>query len=163
MGKADNEDSLRSLLKEYDCESDEILIETTIKGVEFSCGVIEKADGTAIALPPIEIRPVRASFFDYDAKYTDGASQEIVPAPYPEPLLKRIENVALTAHRILNCSGVSRTDMIYQNDTLYVLETNTLPGLTPNSLLPKAFKAAGGSYSGLLDNLIESAMRKRSN
>ncbi len=75
-------------------------------------------------------------------------------------MLKRIQNIAIAAHRILECKGVSRTDMIYQDDTFYVLETNTLPGMTPNSLLPKAFKATGGSYSELLDTLIQSTLKK---
>lgn len=160
MGRADSLESLQALLSELKNHSREILIESTIQGIEFSCGVLEQADGSLKSLPPIEIRP-KSIFFDYTAKYTTGASEEIVPAPHPEPLLKRIQQVAVIAHEILGCSGVSRTDMIYKDDILYVLETNTLPGLTPNSLLPKAFIAAGGTYSGLLDVLIGSALRKK--
>lgn len=161
MGRAGTDQELRSFLNEFEKYSGEILIEKSIEGIEFSCGIIENSNGIETALPPIEIRPVHANFFDYTAKYTTGESQEIVPAPRPEMLLDRIRQTALAAHKILGCSGVSRTDMIYNNDKLFVLETNTLPGLTSNSLLPKAFKAAGGSYQELLDILINSALRKQ--
>ncbi|NLE01931.1 MAG: D-alanine--D-alanine ligase, partial [Fibrobacter sp.] len=160
MGKADSSDQLEELLAELQPHASEILVESAIKGIEFSCGVLENADGTITSLPPIEIRP-RSTFFDYTAKYTDGASEEIVPAPYPEELLKRIGDIAIKSHQVLGCSGFSRTDMIYCNNELYVLETNTLPGLTRNSLLPKAYKAAGGTYTSLLDTFIESALHKK--
>lgn len=161
LGRADSPESLRALVAELAPHAENLLIETNITGIEFSCGVIEKQGGELSALPPIEIRPVHAGFFDYTAKYTVGESEEIVPAPRPEPLLERIKETSLAAHRILGCSGVSRTDMIYTGDTLYVLETNTLPGLTPQSLLPKAFKAIGGTYTGLLDILITAALSKQ--
>ena len=161
MGRALDRNSLIGLIAELEPHSEKLLVETTIQGVEFSCGVVEKGDGGLLALPPIEIRPVHGTYFDYTAKYTTGESEEIVPAPRPQPLLERVKAVALNAHRILGCSGVSRTDMIYADNTLYVLETNTLPGMTPNSLLPKAFKAIGGTYAGLLDMLVHSALRRK--
>lgn len=157
LGRADSPESLRELVAELAPHAENLLVETNITGIEFSCGIIEKQGGELYALPPIEIRPVHAGFFDYTAKYTAGESEEIVPAPRPLSLLERIQATSLAAHRILGCSGVSRTDMIYTGDTLYVLETNTLPGLTPQSLLPKAFQAVGGTYSGLLDILIAAA------
>ncbi len=160
MGRADSVESLSRMLNELKQCSSNILIETLVSGIEFTCAVIEEPDGTLTALPPIEIRP-KTSFFDYTAKYTDGGSEEIVPAPYPEELLERVRVAALTAHNILGCSGVSRTDIIYSDDKLFVLETNTLPGFTRNSLLPKAFIAAGGSYSQLLDKLIQSSLSRK--
>jgi D-alanine-D-alanine ligase len=160
LGRALDENGLRGFIEVFDEAADEILIESEIKGIEFSCGVLEDENGKPYGLPPIEIRTINNGYFDYTAKYTDGMSQEIVPAPRPVEILDRVKETAIAAHNILDCSGVSRTDMIYKDDTLFVLETNTLPGLTSNSLLPKAFKANGGTYSGLLDNLIESAMRK---
>ena len=163
MGRAADEHSLRNLLVELQLSAADILVETNITGVELSCGVIEDAEGKITALPPIEIRPVNSDFFDYTAKYTKGASQEIVPAPHPQELLKRVEEIAVRAHKILGCYGVSRTDMIYCDDKLYVLETNTLPGMTATSLLPQAFKAIGGTYSQLLDTLISSALKRKLN
>jgi D-alanine-D-alanine ligase len=160
MGRAKNENELKALLDELRQSSGDILVETAVNGTELSCGVIEDANGELTALPPIEIRPVDSEFFDYTAKYTKGASQEIVPAPHPEELLKRVEETAKHAHRILGCFGVSRTDMIYSGGKLYLLETNTLPGMTVTSLLPKAFKAAGGTYPQLLDTLISAAINR---
>jgi len=138
-------------------------VETSVSGPEFSCGVIDLPDGSIRALPPIEIRHANYDFFDYTAKYTTGASEELVPAPRPEELLRKIEDAALRAHKILGCRSVSRTDMIYNDSKLYVLETNTLPGMTSASLLPKAFQAQGGTYSELLDILISSALKKSNN
>ena len=160
MGKARNESELRALLEELEQSSDDILVETSICGTEFSCGVIEIEDGTLKSLPPVEIRFIDSDFFDYNAKYTHGASVELVPAPHPEELLEKVEAAAKAAHQILGCAGVSRTDMIYSGSKLYILETNTLPGMTATSLLPKAFKAAGGTYSQLLDTLISTALKK---
>jgi D-alanine-D-alanine ligase len=158
LGRADSPESLAALIAELEPHADNLLVETSIKGIEFSCGVLEKAGRELLALPPIEIRTVHSDYFDYTAKYSSGASEEIVPAPRPPELLERIKSAALAAHRILGCKGVSRTDMIYAGDLLYVLETNTLPGLTPQSLLPKAFSAIGGTYTGLLDILISTAL-----
>jgi D-alanine-D-alanine ligase len=159
MGRAKNRSELEALLVELQREAADILIETEVKGIEFSCGVIEMTDGTLKPLPPVEIRPVSSEFFDYDAKYTKGASTELVPAPQSEELLKKVELAAKEAHQILGCSGVSRTDMIYSDSKLYILETNTLPGMTATSLLPKAFKAIGGTYPELLDILISAALK----
>ncbi|NLD95395.1 MAG: D-alanine--D-alanine ligase [Fibrobacter sp.] len=161
MGKADTKEQLESLLTEYQESADEILIENLVSGPEFTCGVIDYPDGTTRALPPVEIRPNNAAFFDYEAKYSDGGSEELVPAPRPDALLNRIQDAAIKAHRVIGCQCVSRTDMIYMNDKLHVLETNTLPGLTPASLLPKSFKAIGVNYQSMLDILIESALNKR--
>jgi len=166
LGRAHDRKSLEKLIAELAPHSDRLLVETAIRGAEFSCGILEKSGGELLALPPIEIRPKHAAqggFFDYAAKYTSGGSEEIVPAPWPAALLDRIKTTALTAHRALGCSGVSRTDMMYADDTLYVLETNTLPGLTPNSLLPKSFCATGGTYGGLLDIMIRTALNKKKN
>ncbi len=164
MGRAHDRQSLEKLIAELAPQAKKLLVETAIDGIEFSCGILENDKGELLALPPVEIRPKHAAhggFFDYTAKYTAGGSEEIVPAPRPVALLDRIRQTALTAHRVLGCSGLSRTDMIYADDTFFVLETNTLPGMTSNSLLPKAFCATGGTYGGLLDILIRTALRKK--
>ncbi len=161
MGRAGNHEELQSLISELSEQSDELLVETAIDGIEFSCAVIERSDGSIEALPPIEIRP-KSQFFDYTAKYTDGASEEIVPAPRSEEIIESIKRNSLAAHKALGCKGISRTDMILKDGIMYVLETNTLPGMTRNSLLPKAFYASGGTYAELLDELIDSALARRS-
>jgi D-alanine-D-alanine ligase len=160
MGKAENEDHLAALLAEYRTCCDEILIETSIVGEEYSCPVIERTDGSLQALPPIMIRPIKSAFFDYEAKYTSGASEEIVPAPISASLTRRIQDVSLRAHTAIECRGISRTDIILRDNRLFVLEINTLPGLTSTSLVPKAFAAVNGTYSQLLDILIETGIKK---
>jgi len=163
MGRASDRESLVALLKELQESANDILVETMVKGIEFSCGVIDMPDGSTHALPPIEIRPLGSEFFDYKAKYTHGASEELVPAPREPELLAQVEDAALRAHKLLRCYGVSRTDMIYSDSKMHILETNTLPGMTSTSLLPQAFKAwRGGTYKELLDILLTSALKRAS-
>ena len=161
MGRAGTKQDLEHMLKEFAAFAQQILIESNIEGEEYSCPVLEYPDGEAMALPPILIRPVRSSYFDYRAKYTEGACEEIVPAPCDPNLAKRLQDLSLQAHKVLTCRGLSRTDMIVKGDGIYVLETNTLPGLTSASLAPKAFAATGGSYTELLDILIETTLAGR--
>jgi D-alanine-D-alanine ligase len=157
MGRAGDRGALEALVREYSECAEEILVETAIKGIELTCPVLERPDGSVTALPPIEIRPKIAEFFDYNAKYKDNGSEELVPAPRSAETIAAVQKTALHAHRVLGCRGVSRTDMILREGVLFVLELNTLPGLTANSLLPRSFKAAGGTYAELLDILIMTA------
>ncbi len=158
MGRAESRQDLESMLEQFSEHASNILIESNIDGDEFSCPVLEYPDGTTKALPPILIRPVSSLYFDYTAKYTDGACEEIVPAPCSDELSNRMQEVALQAHILLKCRGISRTDMMVKDDSIYVMETNTLPGLTSASLVPKSFAATGGTYTGLLDILIETTL-----
>jgi D-alanine-D-alanine ligase len=152
-----------------------ILIEEFIEGREVTCGVLENFGGqTVSALPVTEIIPKKNNkFFNYDAKYKNGHSEEITPAFLSEELTKKIQDIAIQAHQVLGCKAYSRTDMIIRNvkqnqlefgnnpkdyDNIYVLETNTLPGLTPASLFPKAAQAVGLTLSQLLDKIIESSL-----
>ncbi len=144
-----------------------VLVEEFIRGRELTCGVLEGFtsqtcnSGEIGALPVTEIIPVKNhKFFNYDAKYKTGHSNEITPAPLDEVLTKKVQDIAVRAHQVLGCSGYSRTDMILKqgNGTIYVLETNTLPGLTKNSLLPKAAQAAGLTFGQLLDKIIGSSL-----
>jgi len=150
------EDIARGLQKAFAIDT-EVMAEEFISGREITGGVIGNAELTA--LPLVEIIPGEEyEFFDYEAKYQPGATKEICPANLEEPLTIRAQNYALTAHRALQLRGYSRTDMIISNDDIYVLETNTIPGMTPTSLLPQAAAAAGLDFSALLDRLIELAL-----
>jgi len=159
MGRARDMQELQTLLRSLSRQAAHLLVETAVTGDEYSCPVLEYPSGELKALAPILIRPVTSSFFDYRAKYSAGASEEIVPAPCGEKLTRRIQEIALRVHQTLGCRGLTRTDMILSGNTLYVLEINTLPGLTPASLAPKAFAAGGGTYPQLLDILIDTALR----
>ncbi len=152
-----NKESLSDAVKkafEYD---DRILAQELIVGREVSCGVIDTEDGLT-ALPPTEIIPKSAEFYDYDAKYIAGASEEITPPNMPDVTIGKIKQLSKQAHEALGCKGYSRTDMFVTSvDEIYIIETNTLPGMTPTSILPQQAAAAGISFSSLLDQIIVNA------
>lgn len=133
-----------------------VLVEERLRGTELSVGVLGNRE--LQALPVIEIVPKR-EFFDYRAKYDAALTDEICPARIPEPLAEQVQELALRAHRALDCRGLSRTDLIC--DAVrgpVVLELNTMPGMTINSLLPKAARVAGISFPELLDRLVQLAL-----
>jgi D-alanine-D-alanine ligase len=137
-----------------------VIAEAFLQGVEITGGVI--GNTTLEKLPIVEIVPkADFSFFDYQAKYTQGATDEICPARINDHLTQAAQGIAEKAHRALCCEGYSRTDMIIQDNTIYVLETNTIPGMTPVSLFPLAAQAAGLSFSALLDRLIALSLEKQ--
>ena len=136
---------------------DELLIEKFIKGTEITVPVI--GNDVLQVLPIVEIVP-EGGFYDYHAKYTAGATDEIVPARIPAEISRRAEEIALACHKALGCRGMSRTDMMIRNGEIFVLEINTIPGMTPTSLLPRAAQAAGIEFSELLDRLIGLALER---
>lgn len=139
----------------------EVMVEQYVRGREITGGVIGNQELTA--LPLVEVIPGDGyDFFDYEAKYTQGASREVCPAELSPEQTERAQQIALTAHRTLQLRGYSRTDMIVTGDGgIFVLETNTIPGMTPTSLLPQAAAAHGLSFAALLDRLIALALEER--
>lgn len=137
--------------------SHSVMLEQYIPGIEATCGVIEGFRGQELyALPPVEIRPV-TDFFDYDAKYK-GQSQEIVPATFSHKIKKAIEELAIKIHRAFGLRHYSRSDfIIHPRWGIYTLEVNTLPGLTNESLMPKALRAVGSDLPEFLAHVIERA------
>jgi D-alanine-D-alanine ligase len=130
------------------------MVEAFIDGVELTAGVI--GNDELEAFPLIEIIPNKEyEFFDYEAKYTPGATSEICPARIGDADRDKAQEAAKAAHRALACRGYSRTDMILREGEVYILETNTIPGMTATSLLPQAAAKAGYSFGALLDRLIE--------
>jgi len=139
---------------------DSVLVEAYISGIELTVGVL--GNTRLQALPVIEIIPDdRFEFFDYHAKYTAGASQEICPARIDDILTEKAQSYAMMAHTALFCEGYSRTDMILSGRDIHVLETNTIPGMTATSLLPRAAKTAGIPFPRLMDILIELGLERR--
>jgi D-alanine-D-alanine ligase len=136
-----------------------LLIEEYIKGREATCGVIENFRGANhYSLPVIEIIPSENhNFFNYEAKY-GGGTKEICPACFDSKIKKEIEEMARTAHQALGLRHYSRADFIVSPKGIYILEVNTLPGLTTESLLPKGIKAVGSSYPEFLEHLINLAL-----
>lgn len=151
-------DKRRELKKALDLAfsfDERIVIEEYINGREITVGIVKNR-----ALPVIEIKP-KHRFFDYQAKYTTGLTEYIVPANLKKEVSQIAQRSALKAHRFLGCEGFSRVDMILKDSTVYVLEVNTVPGLTKISLLPKAAQAIGLSFSKLCIQLIKLAYEKK--
>ena len=137
----------------------EILVERFLNGKEITCCVL--GNKTLEALPVIEIVPKpQYTFFDYQAKYTPGATSEICPARISRAETEEVQSCAVRAHRALQCRDWSRTDMILNEGKVYVLETNTIPGMTETSLVPLAARTAGMSFSQLVERLIGLCMER---
>lgn len=133
-----------------------VIIEEYIKGRELTVGILDNRP-----LPVIEIIP-KKSFFDYEAKYKAGLSEYIVPADLALDVAKNVQEQAILAHRLLGCYGCSRVDIILdKNNIPFILEVNTIPGMTGTSLLPKAAKTAGMDFAQLCLRLIELAYEKK--
>ena len=144
-------------IKEALKHDEEILIEPYIQGREITVPVLGNND--PVALPSVEIVPWRKStFYDLKAKYEEGGSEHIIPAPLAKHEQIEVKNLALLAHKSLGCRGVTRSDFILNPEgKFYFLEINTIPGMTPMSLVPQSAENAGISFSKLLDELIKLA------
>lgn len=147
--KVRNKTELKRAITQALSFSTRALIEEFIDGLEITGGILGQTP-----LPLVEIVP-KKNFFDYEAKYNPNLTDEIVPARLNPKLTKKAQRIALRAFNSIGCHGFGRVDMIIKGNQIYVLEVNTIPGLTPVSLLPKAALAAGISYPQLLDKIIK--------
>ena len=156
MGIAKDLDEAGQIVNDLFKNSNRLLCEKFIKGQEASCGYIE---GIETPLPPTEMRMTTREYFDYEAKY-NGECREVTPAEFPEELTKRIQQLAKKAHLAIGGAGYSRTDVRIDADgKLWALETNTLPGMTPTSILPAEAAAVGIDYSHLIDLIIDTSLK----
>lgn len=146
---------IKGALKAAFKEGKQVLIEKYIKGREITVPVLGNKNPKA--LPVIEIAPKR-DFFDLKAKYDPELCDEIVPARISRKLAQRAQDLALKVYKAFGCCGFARVDMIIKKPKIFVLEINTIPGLTENSLVPKSAKAAGIEFPQLLDKIIEYAL-----
>jgi D-alanine-D-alanine ligase len=134
---------------------DKVIIEKYIAGREITVGILEEE-----SLPVVEIVP-KNEFFDFQAKYEKGKTDYLVPAKLPQKQYKRAQDIGLLAHQALGCRGFSRVDMILSQGTPFVLEVNSIPGLTSSSLLPMAARAKGISFPRLCLKIVHSAWKKK--
>lgn len=149
-----NRSDLRKALELAYRYSEIALVDEYLKGLEVTCGII--GNDKPIALPLVEIKPLMGEFFDYESKYRESGAEEIVPARISRKLTKKVQDKAIEVYKLIGCEGFSRVDFIIRHNRYpVVLEVNTIPGLTPMSLFPKAAKAAGFSYRELLTKIIE--------
>jgi D-alanine-D-alanine ligase len=147
-----------SRLTQWDYASEMVLAERYIKGREIQVAVL---DGKALGA--IEIRP-KGAFYDYEAKYTDGMAEHLMPAPIHPLAYQQVLTYAETAHRVLGCQGLTRSDFLYDDaqgepGALTFLETNTQPGMTALSLSPEIAAHAGIAYDDLCERLLKIALR----
>ncbi len=156
---AEDPDQLRTVADSILTAFPSLVIEEYIEGREMTVGILRQGDGDA-PLPVIEIR-IPGKLFDYEAKYTDGVAEFLSPAPLDPPTAERLQGVSLRAHEALGCSGYSRVDLrLAEDGTPYVLEVNTLPGMTPISDLPRAAATAGIPYNELVDIMLSTAAKE---
>jgi len=157
VGIVATEEELEAYLGQPEIAGQDLLAETLIRGQELTCGVLE-----GFVLPPILIRPKSGVFFDYESKYVAGATEEICPAPIPAELTEKLQAMARTAHDALGLADYSRSDfMVAADGTPYLLEVNTLPGMTATSLLPQEAQAVGLPFEQLLARLVDLGLRKK--
>ncbi len=151
--------ALEHALAEVTATAPYLMIEEYVAGRELTCSVLEsKVGGFVRPLPITEIKPREGRFFDYHAKYTPGATEEITPAALSNQLAGEIGEIAVHVHEIVGCRIWSRSDFIVDEHGPVWIEVNTVPGLTPTSLYPQAAEAAGVSYDRLMRLFVEAAM-----
>ncbi|HVA38035.1 MAG TPA: D-alanine--D-alanine ligase [Candidatus Dormibacteraeota bacterium] len=145
-------DQWKEAMIAYSERYDRVLVEEYVAGREFSVPVLFED-----VLPVVEI-VAEDSFYSYEAKYKPGGSRHLVPAPLDEDLTARLQVLALSTHRLLNLRDYSRTDILLSREGRpYILEVNTLPGLTPTSILPDSARSMGIAYETLVDRLVRAA------
>ncbi len=138
-----------------------ILLERWVPGTEVAVPILEAPGEEPKALGLVEIRP-RGGAYDFDAKYTPGATDFAIPAEIPSETAARLEETALGAYRTLGCYGFGRVDTIVAGDNPWVLDVKTIPGFTETSTLPLAAEAAGISFDRLVETILESALHAES-
>ena len=135
-----------------------ILLEGWVDGTEVSVPILEPADEDPSVLGLVEIRP-REGAYTFEAKYTPGATDFAIPAEIPSEAADRLEETALTAYRILGCSGYARVDTIVRDGVPQVIDVKTIPGFTETSTFPLAAEAAGVSFEGLVETILDAALQ----
>lgn len=134
-------------------ESNEALIEEFIDGKEFTCGLV-KIKNKKIVFPVTEVLP-KNEFFDFDAKYTPGATEEITPARLPAHLFEKCQNISSEIYDLCQCAGIVRVDYILKDEVFYFLEVNTTPGMTATSFIPQQIAAMGLTLGQVITQIIE--------
>ena len=138
-----------------------VLAEPFITGREITVGVLDLHGQPPSAFPVIEIRTAPGEWYDAVNRYQAGASEHIIPAPLPAPVNAELQRIAITAHQALGLRDLSRADFIVSDDEeIFLLEVNSLPGMTPTSLYPDGARADGWEFPELLDALVGSALER---
>jgi len=153
---ADDLQSLCSAIDDVlDVSPESVMIERSIEGREFSCPVLGNAHSPLRLLPLVEIKPITATFFDYGAKYEPGGAEEICDPILDPEVAEEIRAIALRVHERIGARGFSRSDFIVDDEGVWFLEVNTIPGLTPQSIFPRSAKTDGILFKDLVTTIIE--------
>jgi D-alanine-D-alanine ligase len=144
-----------AILKAFE-ESDEALIEEFIEGTEFTCGLV-KLKNKELVFPVTEVL-TKNEFFDFDAKYTVGAAEEITPARLPKHLFKKCQDLSSRIYSLCDCSGIVRIDYILKNEEFFFLEINTTPGMTETSFIPQQIEAMGLTLKDVISDIIDEGL-----
>ncbi len=155
MAKVSNSDELVKAVFEASKYKQDIMIEEYLEGVSTTVGILEK-DNELVATEILEFR-THTEWYDYEAKYTKGMTEFIIPAELSEEMTQRVKDISIQAFKVCGCSGVSRVDFLITEDTPYILEVNTSPGMTDTSDLPAQAAAMGISYDELVEIILRSA------
>lgn len=151
--KVKTEADLKEAVKHAWTESREALVEEFISGTEFTCG-LARIKGELVVFPVTEVIP-KNEFFDFEAKYTPGATDEITPARLPENLFRRCQQLSMQIYKWCGCEGIVRIDYILHNEEFYFLEVNTTPGMTATSFIPQQITAMGKTLREVLTSIIQ--------
>ncbi len=155
MSKVEDDIQLLDAVENARKYNPDVLVEEYLVGICATVGVLEK-DGELFATEILELRP-KNEWYDFEAKYTKGMTEFILPAEISADMTKQVKSIAINAFKACNCSGVSRVDFLIVNDVPYVLEINTSPGMTDTSDLPAQAEACGICYDELVELILKSA------
>ena len=155
MAKVANADELVKAVFEASKYKQDIMIEEYLEGVSTTVGILEK-DDKLVATEILEFR-THTEWYDYEAKYTKGMTEFIIPAELSDEMTQKVKDISIQAFKVCGCSGVSRVDFLITEDTPYILEVNTSPGMTDTSDLPAQASAMGISYDELVEIILQSA------
>jgi D-alanine-D-alanine ligase len=156
--KVKTEKEIIPALKKAWKESDDALIEEFIEGREYTCGLV-KLKNKKLVFPVTEVIP-KNEFFDFEAKYTPGATDEITPARLSQKLFKECQDMSSEIYEWCQCSGIARIDYILKDNTFYFLEVNTIPGMTATSFIPQQISAMGLTLKQVISQIIEDGLEK---
>lgn len=158
MSKVDNINELKAALEIAQKSDKKILLEEYLNGISITVGVLEDVENKQVFATPILEFRTKTEWYDYEAKYTKGLTEFILPAKLSDKLTAEIKNMAIMAHKTCDCTGVSRVDFLVYNDIPYVLEINTNPGMTDTSDLPAQANAMGIDYDNLVQMILNTAL-----
>ncbi len=153
ISKIENSNELLNAVEHAKTEGEDVIIEEFIKGTEVTCGLVKTKANTFIF--PITEIVSKKEFFDYEAKYTPGMSDEIIPARINEEMAEKVRKTSSAIYDAVNCRGIVRIDYIISGNSPYFLEVNTVPGMSPNSIVPKQIREAGLNITEVYKLIIE--------